>query len=171
MSFNNLPFNKLKNLFNDAINSLFSTDALKVSCTLEYSATKFNDCPNCIYDNIGRKSSNRFQAGGSIPFPFGQICPVCNGEGKIANESSENVDLLVIHEPKQFIGGLPANLLDGTIQVIAKRELTAKLEKANTMLASLSANGFKSLRYERDTPVTPAGFGAEQFVFCNWKRI
>ena len=171
MGFDSLPYEGLKDLFNDAISSMFSTDGLKVSCKLMFSSTKFNDCTNCIYDNIGRKSSNRFQSGGSIPFPFGQICPVCNGAGKISNESSETVDLLVVYDPKQFIGGIPVNVLDGSIQVIAKKALTSKLEKTNYLLTSLPANGFKELKYKRNSAVVPAGFGSEQFVFCNWDRV
>lgn len=48
------------------------------------------DCENCVYDPIGKKSSNRYRTGGPIPFATGFPCPVCNSEGKRQKIVTEN---------------------------------------------------------------------------------
>lgn len=39
-------------------------------------------CPNCYYDGVNKKSSNRFREAGPIPFTKG-TCPYCKGDGII----------------------------------------------------------------------------------------
>jgi hypothetical protein len=56
----------MKQLYNDAINALLENTALTVPCKLVYENTKLQDCPNCLYDPLTRKSSNQYQAGGPL---------------------------------------------------------------------------------------------------------
>ena len=69
--FSGIIDSSLKSVFNNAISAILENDALTIACTLEYGITKYEDCVNCLYDPIGQKSSNRFQDGGPVPFPFG----------------------------------------------------------------------------------------------------
>ena len=171
MDFTNLPYNGLKNLFNKAISSMISsTNGLSVTCTLHYPITKFEDCSNCVRIPIGAKVSTRYQHGGPVPFPYNQPCPVCNGEGKRGVETSETVELLIIHDPKNFIEA-PAEIPNGMIQCIAKKALFPKLQKCSYMIASDKFTGFREFKYKRDTAPMPAGMGDEEFVVSNWVRI
>ena len=68
--FSGIIDSNFKTIFNNAISAILEDDALTVSCTLEYGITRYEDCVNCLYDPIGQKSSNRFQNGGPVPFPF-----------------------------------------------------------------------------------------------------
>ena len=102
-SFSGLINKDLKALFNNAISSLFEDTALTVACTLYFGVTRYEDCANCIYDPIGRKSSNRFQNGGLVPFRYGTICPVCTGDGKKPIITTENLNLAVIYDYKSFL--------------------------------------------------------------------
>lgn len=59
-SFSGIITSDMKSLFDNAIGSLLEDAALTVQCTLHFGVTKYEDCSNCIYDPIGRKSSNKF---------------------------------------------------------------------------------------------------------------
>ena len=97
--FSGIIDNNFKAIFNNAMSAVLESDALTIACTLDYGVTKYENCANCVFDPIGRKSANRFLDGGPIPFPFGGICPLCNGAGKKPVVSSENVHLAVIFDP------------------------------------------------------------------------
>jgi len=170
--FSGLVDSSFKTVFNNAISSLLDDSALTISCTLTYGVTRYESCVNCVYDPIGRKSSNRYQNGGPIPFPFQGICPVCNSAGKRPVESTENVNLAVIFEPRDFIDlGVHANTPDGYIQTLAKKTMTPKLQRAKEIIVATDISGYFSHRYQRASEPTPIGLGNNEFVVCSWKRV
>ena len=127
---------------------------------------------NCLYDPIGQKSANRYQSGGPAPFPFGGLCPMCNGVGRRPVISSENVQLAVIFEPRQFLDiNTPVNTPDGVIQTLAKKAMTAKLQRAKEIIVATDISGFFTHRYQRISEPTPIGLGNNEFVLCTWKRV
>ena len=169
--FSGIVDDSFKSLFNNAITAILEDDALTVSCTLDYGVTRYESCVNCLYDPIGQKSSNRFQHGGPVPFPFGTICPLCSGGGKRPITSSENVNLAVIFEPRQFLEmSTPVNTADGYIQTLARRIMTPKLQRAKEIIVSTDSSGFFSHRYQRVSEPLPIGLGNNEFVLCTWRR-
>ena len=169
--FSGIIDSSFKSVFNNAISAILADDALTVACTLEYGITKYEDCVNCLYDPIGQKSSNRFQNGGPVPFPFGSLCPLCNGNGKKPIISSENVSLAVIFEPRQFLEmSTPVNTADGYIQTLANKIMTPKLQRAKEIIVATDVSGFFSHRYQRVSEPTPIGLGNNEFVLCMWRR-
>ena len=170
--FSGIIDSNFKSIFNDAISSMLDSTACTVPCTLKYGVTKYDSCDNCIYDPIGKKSSNRYLNGGPVPFPFGGICPMCNGAGRRPVESSENVHVMVIFSPKEFMDiGVPVNSPDGLIQTMGKKEMTPKFQRANQIVVSTDISGFFSHTYQRVSEPTPVGLGNNEFVLCMWKRI
>jgi len=170
--FSDIINNEFKSIFNNAISALLEDGALTVTCTLEYGITKYENCANCLYDPIGQKSSNRFQNGGPVPFPFGSVCPLCNGNGKKPITSSEDVNLAVIFEPKQFLEiTTPVNTADGYIQTLAKKDMTPKLQRAKEIIVSTDVSNFFSHRYQRVSEPLPIGLGNNEFVLCMWRRV
>ena len=169
--FNGIISSSMKALFNDAISAILEDDALTVACTLIYGITKYESCVNCVFDPIGRKSSNRFQDGGPAPFPYGSVCPLCNGIGKKPVVITEDVNLAVIFDPKQFLEiSTPVNTADGFIQTLAKKDMTPKLLRAKEIIVSTDISGYFTDRYERFNEPTPIGFGNNEFVICTWRR-
>jgi len=169
--FSGIIDSNFKTIFNNAIEAILADDALTIACTLEYGITRYEACANCVFDPIGRKSSNRFQDGGPVPFPFGGICPMCNGNGKKPVISSENVQLAVIFDPRQFLDiQTPVNTPDGYIQTLAKKEMTPKLRRAKDITVATDISGFFNHRYQRVSEPTPIGLGDNNFVLCTWRR-
>lgn len=71
-------------------------------CKLVYSG-KETICPNCIVNTQTGQSTNRYKPGGPVPFPRGEICPVCNGTGKITGTDNYDIATFMIDwEPKNW---------------------------------------------------------------------
>ena len=163
---------ELKQLFNDAINALLEAGACTVPCTFHYGVTKYESCVNCLYDPIGRKSSNRFQNGGPVPFPFGGVCPLCNGAGRRPVISTEDTNLIVIFDYKQFLAmSTPVNHPDGLIQTLGPKELTPNFTRAKEITVSTDIAGYSNHRFQRAEEPQPLGLGNNEFVICTWKRV
>jgi hypothetical protein len=166
--FSGIISSDFKQLFTDAISALLYDDSCTFACTLYYGITKYQDCNNCVYDPIGQKSSNRFQSGGSLPFPFGSICPMCDGRGKKGVEATENIKLMVIFDSKQFvnIGGV-ANP-EGVIQVLTFSDRSDKLARAKEIRVTTDVS---TSRYERISSPQPCGLGNSSFVECLFRSM
>ena len=170
--FSGIITSEFKDVFNNAISAILDADALAIPCTLSYGVTKYEGCVNCLYDPIGQKSSNRFQNGGPVPFPFGGGCPVCNGAGKRPVETTEDVSLGVIFDPREFLKiSTPVNTPDGYIQTIGKKSMTPKLQRAKEIVVATSVSSFFSHRYQRASEPVPVGLGNSEFVVCTWRRV
>lgn len=127
---------------------------------------------NCVYDPIGRKSSNRYLNGGPLPFPFGRLCPLCNGAGQRPVVSTEDVDLIVVYDPRDFIQfNTTVDAPNGLIQTMSKIELMPKLQAAKSIKVSKDIEGYFNRTYERVQEPMPCGFGNAAFAVCTWKRI
>lgn len=161
----------LKTLHKNAISALLYNDALTLPCTLSYGITKYEDCQNCVFDSIGRKSANKYQDGGPAPFPFGTICPLCNGAGKRGVESTENISLCVIWDYKEFVNVTTVNNPLGTIQTITFDTNTPKLKRAKHIVVATNIAAYANHRFERISEPQPCGFGSTDFVSVLWERI
>lgn len=89
---------EIKATIQDALDDLITE--LGKPCKLVY-PSKSVKCVNCIYDPIGKKSSNIWKTGGPMKFMVG-VCPMCNGGGTRAEEVSETIKMLCAWEPKKF---------------------------------------------------------------------
>ena len=162
----------MKKLFNDAIDALLEDTALTIPCTVSYGITRWENCSNCIYDPIGKKSSNRYQNGGSVPFPMGGICPLCNSAGKKPIISTENIYLGVIFNYKDFLQmSTPVNNPDGLIQTIGKKEVTPQIKRAKELQVATDISAYSNHRFQRASEPEPIGWGDSEFVLCTWKRV
>ena len=99
-NFSSIDYSGLQTIFDSAIGSMIDSDACTVPWTLEFGVTKYDDCNNCVYDPIGRKSSNVYEAGGPVPFAFGGLCPMCHGQGKKPVVSTEDIKVIIVYNPK-----------------------------------------------------------------------
>lgn len=161
----------LKSLFNNAISAMLYDDACTIPCQISYGITKYEDCPNCIASPIGSQPANRYQDGGPIPFPFGSICPMCNGEGKKGIVTTEDLNLMVIWDQKDFFQVGTVNTPEGDIQTMTFADRTPKLKRAKELIVATNIGSYSTHRFERITDPVPCGLDADQFVVCTWKRL
>lgn len=169
--FSGIITSEFKQLFNDAISALLYDSACTLSCTLYYGITKHEACANCVYDSIGQKSANRYQDGGPAPFPFGTICPMCDGRGKRGVESTEDINLMVIWNYREFIDVGTINNPAGTIQTLTFDEHTPKLKRAKELVVATDITNYSNHRFQRISEPQPCGLGNTEFVSCLWERV
>lgn len=161
-----------KQIFKQQIDSMFGQDGLSLPCKLISQDKKKSKCPNCIVDPITGKSSGRYKTGGDISFPYGQICPVCNGVGFKFNVSEDTIDLLVIYDYKKWINfNTNLNISEGMIQTVAKFTDLYKLQKANTLIVDISVPYLPSNEYIRESDIHPIGLGNSDYLYIYWKKV
>lgn len=106
-----------------------------------------------------------------MPFRNGGICPLCGGNGKKAVVTTENINLGIIYDYRDFLGSsTPVNIPDGFIQTVSKKETIPKLLRAKELQPSIAIKNYVDSRFERASEPQPVGFGNDNFVFCNWKK-
>lgn len=161
----------IKQMYKSQIDSLFGSDRLSLPCKLISKDNKKTQCPNCIVDPITGRSSGRYKTGGPISFPYGQLCPVCNGIGFSFNVNETTIDLLVVYDYRKWINfnantGIP----DGMIQTISKFSDLRKIQSANTLVVNTGVN-YPSNEYVRDSEPQPVGLGASDYLYTFWKGL
>lgn len=174
MLFNNIITEDLKNTFTSAIEALLADSALTVPCKLVYENTKLEDCPNCIYDSISKKSSNQYQTGGPIYFVDGQICPYCSGFGSLSFKKEEDIYLGIIKPA--FFGGSNLDLngltfVDGMIQSLCGIVHYAKIKRASHIIIDTNLLTISNSRFIRYKDPTPIGFGNNAFIITTWQGV
>ena len=79
--------------------------------------------------------------------------------------------LAVIFEPRQFLDiNTPVNTADGYIQTLAKKDMTAKLQRAKEIIVATDVSGYFTHRYQRVSEPSPIGLGGNEFILCTWRR-
>lgn len=173
-NFSGIITQELKDTFDGAIMALLEETALTVECTLYYENTRLQDCPNCIYDPISRKSSNQYEQGGPVPFLSGQICPYCGGVGSLSFSSEEKLHLGIIKPV--FFGGDSlelnnVNFVDGMIQSLCSIEYYAKIKNASSIVVDTNLSNITISKYVRHKDPVPVGFGTNSFIITTWQGV
>jgi len=94
---------------------------------------------------------------------------MCNGNGKRAVESSEDLNLMIIWNPKEFFNAGTVESADGMIQTVTFVANTPKLKRAKEIIVNTDQGSYGRYRYQRTSEPTPCGFSSE-FIECMWKR-
>ena len=163
-------------LHKDMISALLESGACTRPCKMVFTGSKMESCPNCIYDPIGRKSSNRYVDGG--PIPFQGICPMCNGIGLIQNVSYETIDLMVIFDSREWIKTSTAQRIipraeqtaETWAQTICSSTQWSKLEQASEIILDTDLEGYNVNRYIREGEPEGCGLLNSDFIAVMWKR-
>jgi hypothetical protein len=163
-----------KQTFKDMINALLEDTALTVPCKLVFENTKLQDCPNCVYDAITRRSSNIYQVGGPLQFIDGQICPYCGGVGSLSFSNDESLYLGIIKPA--FFGMAPlelesVNFVDGKIQSLCNIEHYAKIKNASYIIIDTNITDLTLSKYIRYRDPVPMGFGDNSFIVTTWQSV
>lgn len=162
-------FPVLQSLYNKQMDLLLADIGLTTKCVLNYGVTKKEICSNCIYDPGLKKSSNKYKAGGPIPFALGQICPYCYGVGWNGQEKTETVYLAVIADNKKWINP-PINIAisDNMIQTICSKEYYSSIRQCKDMTIIINDVG-ENPKYNLYNDPTPAGLGDSNYIIAMWK--
>jgi hypothetical protein len=164
-------FTSLKNIYNQQINLLLSSNGLTTRCDFNFGTTNLNVCPNCIYDVSLKKSSGKYKSGGPVPFVLGKMCPYCNGAGSYGIEKTTTGYLLVIWDHKKWINPPPQiNNANGFIQTICHKDYLSDIRQSKDMTVIYSDIGSNPVFKLYEEP-NPAGLGDNNYLICMWENI
>lgn len=166
---------ELKVLFRNMINALLEDTALTVPCKVVYGGSKFEVCENCVYDPIGKKSANKYVAGGPMPFRNGSTCPVCQGTGGGVRETitTETIYLCVIFDHKKWLNVSDEVLKspESYAQTLCKNDYISKLVKAKEIVLNTDFEPRDRHTFQRVGDPKPVGFGSDDYIVTTWKKI
>lgn len=170
--FSKIITSRLKKTFSQAMDALLGDEGTTVPCRLVYGGTSFTICPNCIINNVTKKSSGTYKDGGPTPFTQG-LCPVCYGEGKKENTSTEDIYLMVVWNYKKWLP-MAAKIAtpEGYIQTVSKEESLPKLKRAKEIIVNTKVEDYVRHRFVREGEPQPCGccLGEETVILTLWKR-
>ncbi len=169
--FSGIITSDLKDTHTQMITALLYDDACTVQCELSYEGSQWEDCPNCIQNVLMGNSSSTYQAGGPIPFSFGE-CPYCNGRGRIEPEKVETIYVLPVWNSNQWIG-TTANVQAPNVDVQTMTVIAnyARIETASTIRIDTAISGYGTQKFARQGDSEPCGFGSSAFIITNWKKV
>lgn len=162
----NLNFKSLQKLYNSTIDLMLAQDGLTTQCSLVYGVSDKQVCPNCIFDSLSNKSSNKYKEDGPIPFDTGVICPYCYGLGFAGKEKKvDNIYLVVLWDSKTWINfNSDIKNTDDYVQTICESSLKSKIEAANYIL-------IKDQKFERQGSANYSGLGDTNYIITTWRQV
>lgn len=120
--------------YNEACDALLNSSKIAKSCTLIYPPRRI-ECDNCVLNTIGGVSTNAYRHGGPAPFNFGK-CPLCGGNGYHEEEITENINLRIYWEQRDWIKVSEIAFPSAEVQVIGFASDLQKLRRANEILVN-----------------------------------
>lgn len=167
-TFDGLLTSTLKQLHCDAILELVRGSS--IGATLVFGSTKLTECPNCIYDPIGKKSSNKYKLGG--PRAFSGICPHCSGRGVTDNDDTLAIDIVPIYNQKNWCNQVKPHTPKNLIATFSLPDTYDQLKRAKELvLGEVQLSTKVSLRYQRYGEPLPCGLGMTCVIETIWERI
>ena len=177
--FSGIITSEFKTLFTNAIDALLEDSALTVDCELICRGTDPTMWGNVVDEAIGRKSANRYQSGGPIPFAAGSICTRCQGDGYLTEETTSTLYMMPIWDSRQGIvfSSLKKLLDEGAIktpntyvQTMSKFDSYENLTQASEVIIDTSIVGYTRNRFVIVGQPEICGFGASSYVLTMWKK-
>jgi hypothetical protein len=164
-----ISYPDLQSVFNQQLDFFLSSAGLSTPCLLNL-GTNASECPNCIYDNILKKSSNIYKTGGPVNFTRGSICPFCRGSGQQGSAKTVTIQMAILWDYKSWIIK-PINLEnpDGFVQSICHKSYTPSILQCSDMTV-LNTNQNNPV-FSLFTEPTPAGLGDQNYIISQWKKI
>lgn len=132
----------------------------------------------CANDTIGKKGPGIWSVGGPAPKTWaGQTnCPLCNGEGKQYEESSDTIKLLCNFDLKTFenLKGIDVRLRQSGSLVQTKGYIDdlPKVLKSQYAIFQTSISNVQQYRFElASDPTDVNNIVPNRYFMCVWKRI
>lgn len=140
-------------------------ETCSVECSYLYGET-ITECPNCYYDSIGKKSTNKYKPSGPKPFNGG-ICPHCNGIGIKKLEQYDNINLVVIYDQNKWCNKIKVQTPSNYVATLSLPDTYTTLKKAKEIYVNSDIDQYVRLRYKRFSEPLPCGLG----MTCVWETI
>lgn len=144
------------------------------NCKVVY-PPKMTPCANCVFDPIGNKSKNVYLHGGPMPFPFGSICPLCEGVGGLAGEEVSEVIRVIVHwNPKKYMNVKLDNvrLNNGVISIKGHIADMPKISRMSYFIPHIEIDGYANYRFRLvSEPISQGNIVQGRFFTALLERV
>ena len=172
--FSGIVSSALRTTYKNMVDALLETSACGRTCKIYYGVTRYETCPDCSANPIGKKPSNAFIGGGYAPVGNTTSgCPTCGGTGKRGIESTEDVTMCVFYDYKRFMPMATVFTVgqDHFAQTLCHISLFPKLKNANYALLDTAIAGYSTPKFQRMGDPEPLGIGGSDYILTLWKRM
>lgn len=137
-----------------------------------YYPPKPTQCDNCIIDIDTGRSANIYNGTGPVPFDNHTKCPRCGGLGRGESEPTDNINLRIYWNPRDWIDiGVKFKPGDSIAMTIGYMSDLPKLEKAASILLNADVQGIRRWKCERAGEAVPHGFRQDRYFIQYVKRV
>lgn len=156
-------------LYNQTTSDMISSN-FGVPCTLVYGSNRI-ECPNCLYNPVGKSSTGQYKSGGPIPFT-NVVCPYCAGVGYSIVDHIETIKMRVYWKRGDFMRvEVPITITNSSIQSIGYITDLPKIQRAQEIIANNTIQGYVAYRYVLAGEPLPFGLGSDKKYFVAfWNR-
>lgn len=162
----------IKKVIQNALDDLITE--LGKPCRLYYPG-KVVPCPNCVFDSTNQRGGLTFKNGGSVPFPNGTICPVCNGKDLKISQTSEVINMLCAWEPKNFWHPIPSLDIRVPFSLVQTKGYLIdlpKLVKCDYMIFDVDIEGYVSQKFKLvSMPGDRSNIIQGRYFVCTWEQV
>lgn len=162
----------VKSIIQDAVDDVITE--LGKNCLLVY-PPKMVLCSNCTSSPIGHKPSNVWKSGGPIQFGQGSLCPMCDGDGRRAEEASETIKFLCEWDVKKFfrpIHGIDLRIPRGVLQIKGFLTDLPKVVRCDHMILETAIDGILRAKYRLSgEPGDYSNIIQGRYFVAIWERI
>lgn len=126
------------------------------------------NCPACAADPVGNKPSGHWRTGSPALSSNMSICGMCGGDGKIAHEQKESIQLILIWNPSRYMK-LPGNIRvpEGTLMTRGTVDQVPKILRATEAIIGGSHYRGKLSGEPNDY----SNFDPDKYSIAFWERI
>ncbi len=166
-SFSSLITNSLLSLHEEGIDDIIASD-IGEDVRILY-PPKWVTCGSCVTDVIGNKPGTFNLNGRNIPIQAGNKCQFCGGDGKIQEETTDDIRGLIYWRITQSkwenVFKTQIEVPDGYVELVSKARDLNKVLSANFIEVATRHEPTKIHRYKLASEPKPLGFRGK-YTLC-----
>jgi len=130
------------------------------------------DCPNCEYDFIRKRSRGIYTPGGPRPFERGRKCPYCKGHGFLETDNQKCIKCLIKWNPRDA-AQYGINVRDYKDVVRFKTFLYSfdDLVRAKTAISNVVISDTLNLKVRMIMGPIPVGLRESRYCISFWELV
>jgi hypothetical protein len=160
-------------IIRDALDDLISE--LGKECLLVY-PPRWVACAACVAQPQGNRPSSRWKTGGPLPINAASPCPLCNGQGRRAEEESETLTMSCQWDPREFPRLFPELALKlrapySTLRTKCYLEQAPKLMRCDHLRLQVPIEGVSTRRFVlASAPSDQSSIVQDRYAVAYWHQ-
>ncbi len=163
---------ELQDLFNQGVDELLQpANGITVNCRIIYPSTTYSTSTS---PSMVSQTAFHYVTGAPLP-PSAFANPAEGPVNQKADETTEDIQVIAVFDPRKFIGGNLSNLIDerdpfAYVQIMGAIALTPKVQQAQEFIVNTENENYVKMRYVRLSEPEPLGLFDKRYFLCTLKR-